>query len=410
MDPHIRKIWDKVEENATTKTMMAVPTPVDISLGEETADSTIISSLPTDEVTLDALPIEVSVPGEDAQDVLHSAEFTLASAPLRSTSTQGEVQSALSIAEASAHGASTVLHEMEREAETLVGSNAADATISSTVDNSEPKHTEVGVGQAGVEASLSSSAGAAPGGVIGVGASSPSPSDSTSAGEDDLDDFLRDIGIDTSSSPPSPPPPTSTELSEAEKEAASAAAQEAEASRLASIAAKRLAITTRHTKFETDLQSSIQTSISQIIVKLTEMREAKKEELIHMIEGANEGETGYVAELTLSGDKLIKGLDIYLKKCQGRSETWKQRGVGEDDIKGEDDEDVQKRTEIAKDEQTRLESVIEKVEMKFLDTVQKLQERVNEWYLGMIKKEQQEVGFFLVFFGRMESKKKPPSL
>ena len=451
VDPHIRKIWDKVEENATTKTIMAIPTPVDMSLGEGTAESTIISPLPTDEATIpitntnpDTLPIDVPVPGEDAQDVLHPAESTppLASSPLHSTSTQGEAQSAVSIAEASAHGASTVLYEIEREVET--GGNAADAMNSSTVENSEPKQTEMTQAE-GVEArlnkeetpnkpvvsapehvpevfstesiaevSLSSasptpSTGPAPGGVIGVGASSSSPSDSTSAGEDDLDDFLHDIGIDTSSSSPPPPSPASTEPSEPEKAAASAAAQEAEASRLASIAAKRLAIITRHTKFETDLQSSILTSTSQIIDKLTEMRKAKKEELLHMIEGANDGETGFVSGLALSGDKLMKGLDIYLKKCQERSGTWKQRGVVEKDIKGEDnDEDIQKRTGIAQDEQTRLESVIEKVEIKFLDAVKKLQEQVNGWYLGMIKNEHQEVGFSLGFF--LETNKKPFSL
>ena len=419
VDPHIRKIWDKVEANATTKTMMAIPTPIDVSPNETTT--------PITNTNPDTLVIDIPVLGEDAQDVLHRTGSTptasLASAPLYPTSTEGEAPSAVSIAEAGAHGASTVLYEMEREIETLVGGNAADATISPIVENSESKQTEMAPAE-GVEArpnketpnepvasapeyvqsiaevSLSSaspspSTGAAPGGVIGVGASSPSSSDSTPAGEDDLDDFLRDIGIETSSSPP--PSPSPTEPSEAEKAATSAAAREAEASRLASTAAKRLAITTRHTKFENDLQSSILTSTSQIYDKLTEMREAKKEELTRMVEGANEG-TGFVAGLTLSGDKLIKGLDIYLKKCQGRSGTWKQRGVVENDIKGEDDEDIQKRTEIAKDEQTRLESVIEKVEIKFLDAVQKLQEQVNGWYMGMIKTEQQEVGLGGFFF------------
>jgi hypothetical protein len=163
VDPHIRKIWDKVEENATTKTMaiptpvdislgeeaaesiivsslpkveenattkmMAIPTPVDISLGEEAAELTIVSSLPNNDATNDnpeTLPIDVPVTGEDAQDVLHPTESTppLASVPLHFTSTQGEAQSAPST-----------------------------------------------------------------GGVIGAGASS-SPSDSPSAGEDDLDNFL----------------------------------------------------------------------------------------------------------------------------------------------------------------------------------------------------------------------------
>ena len=396
VDPHIRKIWDKVEENATTKTMVAIPSPVDIPFEEEIVESTTVSSLPT----------------EDAQDVLHPAESTpppLASARLHSTSSQGEVQSAVSIALGNAHGANTVLFEMGSEAETL----AVGSTISPTVENSEPKQTEARVVEprlnkeetsnkpvasspehvpeavSSASPTPSTSAATGGGGVMGVGASSSSPSDSTSAGEDELDDFLRDIGIDTSSYQPLSPSPTPTEPSEAEKAAekaaAAAAAQEAEVSRQASIEAKRLAITSRHTKLENDLQSSILTSIFQIIDKLTKMREAKKEELIHMIEGPNEGETGFVAGLTLSGDKLMKGLDIYLKKCEERSGTWKQRAV--------DDEEVQKRTGIAKDEQTRLESVIEKVEIKFLDAVEKLQEQVNEWYSGMIKNEQQEVSF-----------------
>ena len=228
VDPHIRKIWDKVEANATTKTMMAIPTPADISLGEETAESTNISSLPTDEATpitntnLDT-PIDVPGSGEDAQDVLHPAESTpppLASAPLHSTSTQGEPQSVISIAEVSAHGASTIPYEMERGVETLVGSNPADTTISPTVDNSGPKQTEMAraeevearpnkeeppnepvastpehvpevfstesIGEVSLSsASPSPSTGAAPGGVIGVGASSPSLSDPTPAGEEE---------------------------------------------------------------------------------------------------------------------------------------------------------------------------------------------------------------------------------
>ena len=36
-----------------------------------------------------------------------------------------------------------------------------------------------------------------------------------------------------------------------------------------------------------------------------------------MIEVANEGETRFVAGLALSGDKLIKRLEIYLKNVKG---------------------------------------------------------------------------------------------
>ena len=325
VDPHIRKIWDKVEENATTKTMVAIPTLVDTSLGEETVESTT-GAAPGGVIGVGASssPSDSPSTGEDDLD-----DF---------------------------------LHDIGID------------TFSSQPPSLPP--------------SLSPS---------------PSPSSTStesSTGEDDLDVFLRDIGIDTSSSLPPSPSPSSTEPSEAEK---AAAAREAEASRLASIEAKRQAITSRHTKFENDLQSSIQTSTSQIIDKLTEMREAKKDELILMIEGANEEETGFVTGLTHSGDKLMKGLDIYLKKCERRSGTWKQRIV-------ENDEDIQKRTGIAKDEQTRLESVIEKVEVKFSEAVQKLQVQVNEWYSGMIKNEHQEVGFsfFIFFFGRMETNKKNP--
>ena len=424
VDPHIRKIWDKVEENATAKTPMATPTAVDIS-EEETAESTIVTSITTDEATThitntkesDTLPVD---PGQDTQDVLYPTESTpppldSASPSLpHSTSTQ-KVQSAVSIVEASTHDARRVLYESERAVETLVG-NAVDATIFATVEDSEPQAEvkldkeetpkelvapatqqvpevistqllpKVSIGRPMSSPSTSTAAG-----VMGVGASSP-PSDST---EDDLDDFLRDIGLDTSSSSPSPSPsPTPTQLSEADEGAASVSAQEAEASRLASVASKRLAITTRHAAFESDLQTSIVTSTSQIIKKLNEMREAKKEELTRMIEGTSEGEgeTGFVAQLTLNGDKLMKGLDVYLKKCEGRSGTWKQRGVTGNGNESEGDEDIQKRTGIAKDEQARLESVIEKVEIKFLDVVQKLQEQVHGWYSGMIEKELEEVG------------------
>ena len=388
MDPHIRKIWDKVEENSTTK--LSTAPLVDISLEEETVEST------SDEAVVSTkepgtLPIDVP---EEAQTVFHPAEST--PPPPDSPSPSQETRSAINIVE------------------TFVGGSTVDVPTSGTIENSESKPTEVIQAEPQVEeetpnhepiTSTSAQAEAestslvgvtitrGAGGVLGVGASSASSSHSTTEGEDDLDDFLRDIGIDLSASPSSPPSPSPalTQLSEAEQaaEAASvaAAAQEAESSRLAAIASKRLAITTRHTTFENNLQSSIAISTSQIIEKLNEMREIKKKELIHMMEGTNERE-GLVVELTLSGDKLMKGLDVYLTKCQGRSETWKQRG-------GEE-EDIEKRTGLAKDELTRLEAVIEKVEDKFMDAVYKVQEQVTGWYSDVIEKEQNEVGVFFL--------------
>jgi hypothetical protein len=429
VDPHIRKIWDKVEENATAK-MTTVP----VGIREETAESIISASLVVGEATTTTKESE-----EVAQNVLHPAEPTPPppTSPTPSPSTQKEAESAVSVADTSAHGASTppfefvreveasfgitadALYELEREVEALFGITA-DVTTSGVVENLEPEPTQTSIVQAeestkkespnesatstqeefSVEASLGSAPNpstAAAAGVIGVGASTPS--DPTTAEEDDLDDFLRDIGLDTSSS--SSPSPSATQLSEADEAAAAASAaasaQEAESSRLASIASKRLAITTRHTKFETDLRSAIQTSTSQVIQKLNEMRVIKKEELIRMTEGNTQGQgEGLVVGLTLGGEKLMNGLDVYLKKCQGRSGNWKQRGVDDGD------EDVGKRSGLARDEQSRLEAVIEKVEIKFLDMVQKIQEQVTEWYSGVVRWEQQEVG--LDFLWRMETK------
>ncbi|KAF8801363.1 hypothetical protein BYT27DRAFT_7198437 [Phlegmacium glaucopus] len=418
VDPHIRKIWDKVEENATAKTTTAPP---DISFEEETAESTIIASPVIHQATsitntqeLDT-PTDVPVPDEDAQDTLHPAESTpplpTSLSPPRSASTQEVLQSAVSIAEASAYGASTAVYELDREVEALVDGKTADTTMSGTPQNlqtevvqaeaeGQPKKEETPneptistpaleewLAESTVEAPLGGATNPTPGtdkgaaGVIGVGASSPSPSVTT--GEVDLDDFLRDIGLDTTST--SSPSPAPTQPTEADQAASIASAQEAETSRLATIAAKRLAITTRHAALESDLQSSILAATSQVIEKLNEMRKDKKEELIGMIEG-NEGE-GLVVGLTLTADKLMKGLEVYSKKCEERSGAWKH-GVGD---KGKDEEDIQKRTGLAKDEQTRFESVVEKIEIKFLDVVQKLQEQVNGWYLGAIEKEQAEI-------------------
>jgi len=422
VDPHIRRILDKVEENATAKMTTAPPAPVDVSLEGESAESTIIASpviheaKPIPSAKESDTPTNVPVPEEDAQDILHPAESTppppTSSSPSHPASTpEAEAQSAVSIAEASAHGASTALYELEREVEAALGGNTAHATIRGTVEESEPKPTEIVRAEAEAkytgeqtfnEPAITSSAqeessaestvaslgnatnhtpnaGAAAAGVVGAGAS---PSISITTGEDDLDDFLRDIGVDT---PPSPSP-TFTQPTEADKVAALASAQKAESSRLASIASKRLEITTRHATFESDLQSSILNSTSQVIDKINEMRKAKRKELIGMIEGTQGEGEGLVAGLTSGADKLMKGLEVYLKKCEERSETWK-RAVGDSD----NGEDIQKRTGLAKDEQIRLESVIEKVEIKFLDVVQKLQEKVNGWYLGAIEKEHEEV-------------------
>lgn len=405
MDPHIRKIWDKVEENATAK----MTTAVDISFEEKSTESATITldKTPTT-ITKESVPIDVPVPEEITQDILaestSSPSPSSSPSPLPTASIQQEAQSAISVAEASAHNASTVLYELSREAEAI----ATDAAPSGTVENSQPEPTPTEVVQAEteakeetftelatspsaqedlaestVEASLGGattpSTSAAAGGVIGVGATSPSQPTVAVVVEDDLDDFLRDIGIDISSSSPSPTPSQPSEVDGAASLTASISAEEVESSRLAAIASKRLAIVARHETYEADLQSSIKTSTSQVIEKLTEMREAKKAELMGMIEG----EEGLIGRLASSGEKLMKGLEVYLKKCQERSGTWK---VG-------NESDGEKRTGTAQDEQTRLESVIEKVEIKFLDVVNQLQEQVNGWYLSAIEREQEEVGF-----------------
>ena len=98
-------------------------TLVDVLFEEETAESTTVSSLPTEDT---------------CSSSSESTPPPLASAPLHSTSTQGEAQSAVRIAEGSAQGANTVLYEIGSEAETLVDG----ATISPTVEISEPKQME----------------------------------------------------------------------------------------------------------------------------------------------------------------------------------------------------------------------------------------------------------------------------
>ena len=77
-----------------------------------------------------------------------------------------------------------------------------------------------------------------------------------------------------------------------------------------------------------------------------------------MIEVANEGETRFVAGLALSGDKLIKRLEIYLKNVKGGVGLWSNVLLRRIVM-------ATKRTGIAKDEQTRLEPFIEKVEISF---------------------------------------------
>ncbi|KAL5531376.1 hypothetical protein ACEPAG_4253 [Sanghuangporus baumii] len=186
--------------------------------------------------------------------------------------------------------------------------------------------------------------------------SSVSPTDSSK--DDELDDLLAELGLDleeTISSDAPPPEPSVVEESEEEKAAR-------EAKRLAEVAAKRRELEGRHARWEEKLADTIDAQKVVLKEALTAIRRTGAAEL-----KINLSIRAGIETLNSEAEKALRGTDAYFTKLRTGGKP------------------------VA--EQARLwDRVLEKVQAKFNERVQDVEELVNKWYEEeVLSKEREEI-------------------
>ena len=208
----------------------------------------------------------------------------------------------------------------------------------------------------------------------------------TKNAEEEIDDFLREIGIHDDK-----------ERHERAQEPISASQDEPEqphhptpeeiAAKAAQVAAKRADIVSRHKKWQNELDALVSSKETDLRTVITLIRNAAVLELNSLSGEAQHGK-GILGGVQAEGERLVKGVEAYLRGAQGRSGGWKL--VGEE---GKDKERKGEKQLTAQGEMVKFSQVLERVEGRFEEAVRGVQGEVHEWYVSVRDKEVREVCF-----------------
>ena len=409
VDPHVKKIWDKVAEGTelssaptstpplaqdlpdTEETVEFTPEPTPVG----TSSSAILLPTTSDEPEAENTePADSSAPTpeETLEDITRTAPVDAPSSLPEDV--QREAEHTLNVAEASAHGASTVVHALEHELEESPHVAAATESTAATPEpatNNTPAPTPEEEATAseelvtpGPESTPVPDEHEPEGVAMYASEASVHASPSGAAVDEDLDDFLRDLGVEgqatstvDASSPTGINPDSQQPLTPEEVE-------RARAERLADTATKRADIVGRHNSWFVKLEEAIEEAGPALAEALDAWRSEKKAELIKM--SGNTGDSnGMLEEIQKEGKRLLKGLESYLKKAETRSTVWKLSDASSDDP------EAQVKKEAAVGEKDKWETVLSKVEGKFSDRVRAVQAEVHQWYVDALEHERQEI-------------------
>ncbi|KAH9479699.1 hypothetical protein JR316_0008294 [Psilocybe cubensis] len=359
VDPHVRKIWDKVAEGTDlatpatpTITNLSEPTEPKISSTQETAESIEEPTSATPATSSTVMPTPSATINSGTDNV-----------PAAEPPTPTPQEAAEDEASAPAH-AGTVT------AATEAGNIPKEVKESVVSDAPAPIPEEESVDPITISEPITSA---------------PTPSDVDAEEEIDLDAFLNDLGVESDSVPEDQ---VETTISLQEDVTPKQRSEDV----LAAIAAKRSEIVDRHNEWFARLDEAIANETVALGKTLEEWRDLKAAEFQTM-----KGQ-GALDNLQKDGEKFLKGLESYLKKAEARSGAWKiskeQQKVEditiEDKIAAYQDEFSAKKT-IAKAEKEKWEIVLSKVEEKFSERTRQFQAEIHQWYMGMREKEGEEV-------------------
>lgn len=412
VDPHVVRIWEKVDnprasESTPPSTTNVIPVVDDPDADENSAVKVFFEPTPApSSVTTKAIPttseIDITTGDTDSetstlqtgtidtQSIITPTTMTVNRVPATpkvEDSIPEDVQAALSVALDSSDYASTVVHELEKEIQ-----SKAPPTLAKTISSSTPtiqetsSESEVPI----VESTLSTDNPDSTTNTT-MNVEPTSTSETVDRNDDDLDDFLKELGFGESSLLPTP----SDDIDEIFNDTPTSVYTKTEDERLAETAAKRADIVGRHEKWFEKLHDGVEERGSQLVNTLQRLRDNDAEEVKHM--GArSSGTAGINAEsvtdakslvgVEKDGERLIKGLEGYLQKAATRSSNWK---VPKDTPK--DDEAKKTKQDIAFQEKNKFADIVSKVENKFSNRVTTIQTEIRSWYVDLKDKEAEVV-------------------
>ncbi|KIL65594.1 hypothetical protein M378DRAFT_161903 [Amanita muscaria Koide BX008] len=337
VDPHLKRIWDKVEDHSVVPSS----TPLSSSKRLETSAAPADFTTKVDAVSVTESPIPPSPTSIEAV-----VSTSLGEEPLESAASIISDSIGLGVA------AETPGHE-EMDPTWIVL-----PTISVSIPSPEATSTE-----------LTKAAGT-------TTVPAPVPAVSRIAKEEDVDDFLQELGISADETPKDAQPIVA-DSSKATIQPAFSARQEddgAAATLRAKVAAKRASIVKRHSDWQAQLDELYGARERDLRNALVSLRKNAVGELRGLSLRDDPRDEKVVVSIEQEADRLAKGVEGYLKKERDRKEKLGREWY---------DQLEEKKNQWAK--------VLNKVDDKFAEKVKGAQEEVHAWYVGVREKEGEEV-------------------
>ncbi|KAL1723195.1 hypothetical protein EV715DRAFT_191623, partial [Schizophyllum commune] len=327
VDPHVLRIWDKVVELSGGKAIPSQTTPATQATAAAPTPETPVESVVASEAKVTSTT--------SSSEAVAESSSSVPPPPVETVSETAVTPSA----------SSTIAAPVETPSASIV--EPASASSSSQTVAEEP---------ASSRSSTPSAAAVVPTDVIE---------------EEDVDQFLLDLLGET----PDAKAAAAGEGAEVDEESAADAAEAEERKRIKAqrAAEKRADITARHAKWAGELDALIAASEQELAGVLAGIREGAAKELRKGKALAEAGVDGSEAATgpkeavdaaQAEGERLLKGLDSYLKKAAKAPES---------------------------NDQARWGQVLDVVEAKFAEAMGRLQENVATWYDEVRQREAQEV-------------------
>jgi hypothetical protein len=344
VDPHVAKIWDKVKELSSGTPKGSGAVKEEHALSTAAASVTNVDMSMTEDGTIP--PPTSSAPREaETTASVTTKPSTIVTAPPMSDATES----------------STVVIE-------------SPPTVPATEDTVvSVSSVGPGVAKSISPASASSAAATSPSGeatpllkITGpsllTDGPTPTPLETTGETDIDLDQFVRELGLDDSATTGEADDLTAAFVADIPEETESEEEQaERERQKEIGAAQKRADITARHTKWETELNDLVKSKNKSLRKALVAIRKLAAVELKE-----NKQIRAVMDDTAAEAEKYLKGAEAYLKTLK-----------------------TEKKKEFVK--LTIWEKLIAKVDSKFRDSLKVIDNVVNEWYMDVLDKEAHEV-------------------
>lgn len=400
VDPHVRKIWVKVKELSGSDVKLDTPASGHNLNVDRDWPSALKSDSKAEPVTL-AMPVAqeslhvplvptdstYSTEEDPAPTSASSIEPTGEPSVSPSTDNAGMTISNTNISKSIPESEASIQAEYEAVIPEL--SDSAAIKAASVIEESLFAYSSSPVPQeptvdAGLTPSPSSASNLDP-----SPSSVPQELSLDPDGFMDLDEFLANLGLDQDlpvDSPASAEPASSTDTVEPTA-SASAVSQAApkktnpadmdEEERREYMAAKRLDITSRHSRWESEVESLIEAKTTEVTQKVLKLRE----DGVHKVLEKDSSVQIRAEDMVKEGERLLKGIGSWV--AAHKDAPYAKKPEVNADLQKEKDRDMD-----------LFDKLVGKVQEKFRDKVGEIEDEVRVWYMGVRDAEIQEVSRF----------------